>query len=173
MAKDTKILIAGLGVMFILLFVLAFWLVGRAQKPAEEGLSANSQIAGLVANPEFFDLGQVPINGGIVTKEYEVKNATDKKMKLRKIATSCMCTTASIKIGEKETKYFGMEMHTDKNPVLNMEVNSGEIARVTVKFDPAAHGPEGVGPFDRIVWLYFSDPTGVKELKFSGKVVSQ
>ena len=45
--------------------------------------------------------------------------------------------------------------------------------KVAVNFDPAAHGPQGTGPFDRVVILTFSDPAGVKELTFNGTVVSK
>lgn len=84
-----------------------------------------------------------------------------------------MCTTASVQIGEQETKFFGMEGHGDANPPVNIEVGSGEEGKVIVKFDPAAHGPQGAGPFNRVVYLNFSDPAGIKELTFSGTVVSQ
>ena len=84
-----------------------------------------------------------------------------------------MCTTASVQIGGKETKFFGMEGHGDANPPVNIEVGSGEEGKVMVKFDPAAHGPQGTGPFNRVVYLTFSDPAGMKELTFSGTVVSQ
>ena len=62
-----------------------------------------------------------------------------------------------------------MEMGGDKNPLISLKIKNGETAKVTVRFDPAAHGPQGVGPFDRMVWLYFDG--GVKELTFSGVVV--
>ena len=80
-------------------------------------------------------------------------------------------TQAKVSVGDRETRFFGMEHGMDRNPPVNIEVGLGETAKVTVNFDPAAHGPEGVGPFDRVVWLAFSDPAGVKELKFSGVVV--
>ena len=62
-----------------------------------------------------------------------------------------------------------MEGHGDANPAVNLELKAGETAKVVVNFDPAAHGPQGTGAFDRIVWLYFSE--GVKELKFNGEVI--
>ena len=65
-----------------------------------------------------------------------------------------------------------MEGMGDKNPPVNLELPSGQTAIVTAIFDPAAHGPKGVGPFDRTVFLYFSNPSGTKELKFNGNVVN-
>ncbi len=83
-----------------------------------------------------------------------------------------MCTKASFEIGDKKTRFFGMEGHGDKNPPVNIEIPSGASGKVIVQFDPAAHGPQGVGPFERSVFLTFSDPAGIKELRFNGKVVA-
>ncbi len=162
-------MLVALGVTALLIVGFAIWQGG---KPPDEELVASGKVEGVVANPESYDLGSVPIKGGNVVKTYEVKNTTESTLKLKKIATSCMCTKAKIKIGDKETKFFGMEGHGDKNPPVNLEISAGTVAQVTVEFDPAAHGPQGVGPFDRTVWLTFSDPEGVKELKFSGKVIN-
>jgi hypothetical protein len=169
MAKDSKILLGILGVTLIVVVVLAV-IVGGKVKDVDS--IPNTEVLGLAATPEFYDLGNVKLRGGIVTKEYEIKNETGKNIRLRKIATSCMCTTAKVSVGDKETRFFGMEMDRSNAPV-NLEIRSGEVAKVTINFDPAAHGPEGVGPFDRSVWLSFSDPGGIKELKFSGTVVAQ
>ena len=138
-------------------------------KPEE---AVTNQVEGLTVSPESYELGNIPINGGLVSKEYEVKNITDKTIKLKKLATSCMCTKAKVKIGDRETQLFSMEGMGDKNPPVNIEVPAGASAKVTAVFDPAAHGPQGVGPIDRAVILTFSDPVGIKELKFNGVVVN-
>ncbi len=172
MAKETKILMGGAAFLILLIVGFAF-LLGKDTTPSKETSSEETTVLGLELTPSFYDLGKVPINGGIVTKDYQVKNTFGKSLNLKKITTSCMCTTASVSVGDKTTKFFGMEGHGDKNPPVNLEVPEGETVKVTVNFDPAAHGPQGTGPFDRFVWLSFSDPAGVEELKFSGEVVSQ
>lgn len=166
MGKDTKFIIGAFIFTLLLVVGLAFLVSSKEKKT-----SVLSEVAaeGLTATPTDYDLGEVPINGGIVTKEYEVKNETGGDIELLKIATSCMCTTANAKVGGDETRFYGMEMAGDKNPILSLKVKNGETAKISVQFDPAAHGPEGVGPFDRIVWLYFDN--GVKELSFSGNVI--
>ncbi len=169
MKNDFKVMIGALGITFLII-VGGVALFGGEKGNADQ--TPISQVMGVEATPANYELGAVPINGGIVTKEYEVKNTTDKVIKLKKIATSCMCTEAKIKVSDKGTRFFGMEHPTDKNPPVNIEIAPDEIAKVTVNFDPAAHGPQGTGPFDRSVWLTFSDPAGIKELKFSGTVVS-
>lgn len=169
MSKDLKFLI-GLVVITVGLIIGGVSLLGRNSK-GDDNIKVLGQDSGIKASPEFYDLGNVPIGGGIVAKEYEIKNTTDKTLKIKKIATSCMCTSAKVTFGESETKFFGMEGHGDQNAPINLEIPKEATAKVTVNFDPAAHGPEGVGPFDRIVWLTFTDPVGVKELKFAGTVV--
>lgn len=168
MNKDIKLLLLGIFLTFLLVAGGVVLLSDKSESTKEVA----SEVLGIETNPTFYDLGKVEINGGIVTKEYSIKNITESAIKLKKVATSCMCTTASVLTGSEETKFFGMEGHGDANPPVNIEIESGEEGRVVVKFDPAAHGPQGVGPFDRIVWLTFSDPAGVKELKFSGTVVA-
>lgn len=167
--KDLKILIITLVFSAVLIAIFAFLFGGKKE---EEVLVANQTVEGIVASPEFYDLGEVPINAGIVTKEYEIKNVSNTTLKLKKIATSCMCTKASFEIGDKKTKFFGMEGHGDRNPPVNIEIPAGASGKVVVQFDPAAHGPQGVGPFERSVFLTFSDPVGIKELKFNGRVVA-
>ena len=167
--KDSKVLIT-IVVATVLLIGGGVALLGGKSTATSEVLS---EVSGIEANPTFYELGEVPINGGIVTKEYSIKNASGSTIKLKKVTTSCMCTTASVQIMGEETPFFGMEGHGDANPPVNIEIGAGQEGKVIVKFDPAAHGPEGVGPFNRVVYLTFSDPAGIKELTFSGKVVSE
>jgi hypothetical protein len=173
MNKDLKILLGALGFTLLLVIGFAFW-QGKPTEGNESSPDVNStsEVLGVEIDPLNYDLGQVPINGGIVTKEYEVKNTTENTLKLKKIATSCMCTTASFELGDKKTKFFGMEGHGDSNPSVNIEIGPGQTGKVVARFDPAAHGPQGVGPIDRSVFLTFSDPAGIKEMKFNGTVVN-
>lgn len=166
MKNDFKLMIGALILTFLLIIGFATVFGNK-----EETNVAGVQVEGLVSKPDYYDLGSVPINGGMITREYEIENSTGEPLNLKKIATSCMCTQAKVSIEGTETKFFGMEHGMDKNPPVNLELPSGASAKVTVNFDPAAHGPEGIGAFDRTVWLTFTDPAGVKELKFSGIVV--
>lgn len=170
MAKDSKILFGIIAATVLLIFAGIFILGKNAGQVDKQ---ASSEVLGIEATPTSYDLGEVPIGGGIVTKEYSIKNTTDKTIKIKKIATSCMCTTASFQTGDRITKFFGMEGHGDANPPVNIEIGAGQEGKVIVEFDPAAHGPEGTGSFDRAIWLTFSDPGGIKELTFTGSVVSQ
>jgi len=162
-------MVGALALSFALVVGFALWQGGKGEGEVE---ILGKVVDGVVVSPESYEVGEVRMKDGIVTKIYEVKNTTENSIRLKKIATSCMCTQAKVKVGEKETRMFGMEGHGDKNPSVNLEIPADETAIVTVEFDPAAHGPQGVGPFDRIVWLTFSDPAGIKELKFNGTVIN-
>lgn len=163
--KDFKVLFGALVFTFLLIIGFSFFMSREAEVLTE--------VKGVEVNPTSYELGNVPISGGIITKEFVVKNNTDETLTLKKIATSCMCTEAKITFSEGETDFWGMEHATDKNPPVNINFESGEEIKVLVNFDPNAHGPEGIGPFEREVWLTFSDPAGVKSLRFSGRVTSE
>jgi len=166
MGKDIKILIASLVFTFLLVIGISA-LFNNKKEPVL------SKVTGVEVNPQNYDLGEVLMKDGLVIREYEVKNLSDQNLIIKKIATSCMCTEAKVIINGKETPFFGMEHATDKNPPVNVELNSQETAKVFVSFDPAAHGPEGIGPFERSVLLTFTDPAGIVELTFNGNVILQ
>lgn len=115
------------------------------------------------------NLGEVPYGGGIISKSFDIKNTSASTIKLRKITTSCMCTVAKVKLGNKETKFYGMEMNGDLNPLLDFDLPARETAQVIFEFDPAAHGPQGIGAVDRVIMVFFD--VGYKILEFDGEVV--
>ena len=166
MSKETKFIIGAAVLTLSLIIGLTLFISARG---SQEKTLVMTEIKGLEAPIINYELGDVPINGGIVTKEYEIKNTSGSDMELVKIVTSCMCTSAAVKVGDDETRSFSMEMGGDKNPLISVKLKKDETAKVTVRFDPAAHGPQGTGPFDRVISLYFD--TGIKELTFAGTVV--
>lgn len=165
MSKETKLIIGAAVIVILLIVGLAFLVTGK--QSAQAAIPTNP-VEGVEANPGNFDLGNVPYSGGLVTKEYEIKNTSGHDMKLMKIVTSCMCTVATVTINGKETIPYGMEMQVG-NAILNLTFKNGETAKVTSKFDPTAHGPSGIGPINRSIYLYFD--SGIKELTFAGNVV--
>lgn len=163
--KDIKVALGAIVLTFVLIVGFS-WFFGRVEKGPQE----MARIEGVSVTSGEDDWGEIPINSGIVTKDFSLKNETGEIITLKKLATSCMCTEAKVRVGGKETKVYGMEHPGDKNPAINLEIPSGEQFEVGVNFDPAAHGPQGIGPFERSVWLTFSDPGGVEEVKFTGTV---
>jgi hypothetical protein len=173
LSKETKYIIGTLLVLAAIIIGVAV----LASKPTSGNTGSiggdrfiNNVVAqGISAAPESIDIGKVAYRGGIVSKEYEIKNTTGAAMKLRKIITSCACTKARVVIGDKSTKFYSMEMSGDKNPIIDYDFPAGATAKVEFQFDPTAHGPAGIGLIDRVITLYFD--AGFKELKFNGEVV--
>lgn len=169
MTKDIKIFTGLIVFSFLVVIGTAFL---KSDKGTKQEKVLSARIQNLEVNPTSYDIGNIKMKDGNVIKTFNVTNTSDYPVKLKRIATSCMCTKAKVKTGNNETKEFGMEGAGDKNPPVNLELQPGQTAIVTAIFDPAAHGPKGVGPFNRSVYLYFSDPVGMKELKFNGTVIN-
>lgn len=169
MTKEGKIILGVVIGIIILIGGLAFWLT-KSIGGGGDSFVPNVEAQNLEASPSgIMSLGRVTYGGGIVSKSFDIKNISNKNIKLRKITTSCMCTTAKVKIGDKETKLYGMEMNGDLNPLIDFDVPAGATAQVVFNFDPAAHGPAGIGAIDRVVTLFFD--IGYKNLEFNGEVV--
>jgi len=147
--KDSKILIGIIIATFVLIGGGVVLLGGKSTATSE----VVSEVLGIEANPTFYDLGDVGINGGIVTKEYAIKNTSGATIKLKKIATSCMCTTAQVVINGQSSPAFGMHAKSSWSG----EVLPGQSVDLVVVFDPAFHGPSGVGAITRIVTVDTND----------------
>lgn len=103
----------------------------------------------LSVDSDKYDWGTVDYNGGIVSKSFLIKNSSETVLKLYDVKTSCMCTTAQLTTSDKSSKKFGMhELSLDV-----FEVKPQDSAELVVEFDPAYHGPSGIGPISRTVTL--------------------
>ena len=124
------IAIAVLGV-----FSLAFIGYLKATPGAEEQPQAAPKIEVV---PKFFDFGNVPF-GGKLKHNFIVKNTGTLPLLIKRLATSCGCTSAKI---SKE------------------EIMPNEEAVLTVIYDTAAMGtgPHGRGNQERIIYIKTNDP---------------
>lgn len=125
----------------------------------------------LTALESRFDFDRVPINEGDVAHEFTARNDGEESVIIEKVYTSCMCTTAVITDGSGE-KYgaFGMPGHGTPSDT-KIEVRPGEAVTVTAIFDPAAHGPSGIGIADRSIYLETNSARSPKlELSFRATV---
>jgi len=104
------------------------------------------------------DWGQIPMYKGNVTKTFTIKNIGRDKLKIFNVRTSCHCTKAMITIDGTKSLAFGM------NTVSSWvgEVASGKESKLTVVFDPAYHGPNGVGLIERFVSVETNDKLNAK-----------
>lgn len=158
MRQNKNVIIAIVSVIVVLAGM--FW-VGR---PAEvnrgtsrasaevQPVASSAQGKALRASETFFDFGKISMAAGVVAHTFTMQNTASAPLVLKKLYTSCMCTTASIGVSEKRAGPFGMPGHGFV-PDINLTIAPGETAWVEVVFDPAAHGPSGVGQIDRVVYL--------------------
>lgn len=168
MKKYKDIIIGGL-------FVVA--VVGALIFISKPGSSGNDQAtvapvqAGeskLVAEEKFFDFGEISMAAGKVSQSFKIKNASEKTVKVGKLYTSCMCTEATLDIGGQKFGPYGMPGHGFSSSI-NQNIEPGKEASIEVVFDPAAHGPAGVGKVERAVYLE-NDSGRAVELKFTAFV---
>lgn len=99
-----------------------------------------------------YDFGTISMAKGIVKHTFKVKNESQEAVTVNKMYTSCMCTTALINLGGKQFGPYGMPGH-GVIPRIDQTINPGEEAEVEVAFDPAAHGPAGVGRIQRSITI--------------------
>lgn len=90
---------------------------------------------------------------GNVEKLFKVTNSTDGDIILKSLTTSCMCTTAYIEQDGARKGPFGMPGHGRPVPAANEVIPAGGTINIVAVFDPAAHGPAGVGRIDRFIYL--------------------
>jgi len=106
----------------------------------------------VVEGENSYDFGSVSMAAGKVKNAFKIKNTGAEAVTISKMYTSCMCTTAVLEVGKKKLGPFGMPGH-GAVPSINQVVGPSEEALVEVIFDPAAHGPAGVGSIQRVVTI--------------------
>lgn len=128
------------------------WLSGKNSRPQTSAIDSGDAGGILTAKETFYDFGSVKINGGFVNHEYALENSSDKIVKIGEVSTSCMCTAAQIIIGDKTYGPFGMPGHSGARQA-NVIINPGEKLILKAVFDPAAHGPSGIGVIERQIFV--------------------
>lgn len=134
--------------------------------PEEKEISGTPKIE---INPLEYDAGTVSMAEGLVKYTYEIQNKGDGDLKIDRIWTSCDCTAAILKVGDKISPKFGMH----QNPAFwSQKIATGETGYLEVIFDPAFHGPGGTGLAVRAVYLSSNDPQNQKaEVRLSANVI--
>ncbi|MDP3762916.1 MAG: DUF1573 domain-containing protein [bacterium] len=127
-----------------------------------------SSIKTLKAEETNFDFGRISMAAGKVKHAFKIENTGSGPVAIEKMYTSCMCTEALLMTNGKQFGPYGMPGHGFA-PKINGNINPGEEATVEVVFDPAAHGPAGVGRIQRIVTIE-NNAGEALELGFSAMV---
>lgn len=147
--KDNKFVI-GIVAVTLVLAVGLIWGVTKMSGQAE--VASSTQVEAFVEQTNH-DWGTISIDAGKVTVDFDIKNNGTEPLSLFNVATSCTCTTAQLKLGDAASPLFGM--HTKS--AYAMAVPPGETAQIQAVFDPAFHGPGGVGPISRQVTVQTND----------------
>lgn len=136
---------------------------------AQQGSPEQAAPLRLEADHLSHDFGDVPIDAGEVSADFRIRNASAEPVQLAAVYSSCMCTTAVLEFDGWRSGPFGMPGHDLPNAV-DREVAPGGQFTMRVTFDPAAHGPEGVGPTRRQVALHTVNG-GFMHLELTANVV--
>ncbi|MDZ4230166.1 MAG: DUF1573 domain-containing protein, partial [Candidatus Veblenbacteria bacterium] len=152
------------GVVAVML--LAVGAVIAFSPPSAQSQKSTVSDSALVAPEMSYDFGTISMANGKVTKFFKINNSTPASITVRKFYTSCMCTSATLVLGDRRVGPFSMEGHGGPIPTISEELAAGQEAQVEVTFDPAAHGPAGVGSIARNV---FVETTDDKKLVFEIK----
>lgn len=143
MQQKTLILITG-----FILFILISALYGYFQ--STPGVEEGEKYPVAVITPDLHDFGEIEY-GEIVEYIFKLTNEGDEVLEIRKVATSCGCTTAET---SKEV------------------VNPGETIDLSVRYDTGAmSGPHGMGEQERIIYIKTNDPINPQtEVKIKANV---
>jgi len=123
----------------------------------------------LSAAETLYDFGTISMKDGNVSTTFLVSNTSAGDINLKTVTTSCMCTTAFLIGPTGEKGPFGMPGHGGAVRPANELVKAGETREIKVVYDPNAHGPAGVGPVDRFIYLKSADG-GTLELEIKALV---
>lgn len=150
-------------IIAILTFVILFGGVIIVSKLTSTPVVTASQNAKAeTQEPTSYDWGNIPMNRGNVTKTFRIKNTGTDTLKIFNVKTSCHCTKANVAIGGETSQNFGMSGISSWVG----EVYPGKEAKLNVIFDPAYHGPQGVGPINRFVSIETNDK-GTSKITFT------
>ncbi|MEK7507704.1 MAG: DUF1573 domain-containing protein [Patescibacteria group bacterium] len=150
--KNKNIIVVSL--LIILVVGLILWGKLGSARPADSAAIATGSTSATFADSiPAYDFGSVSMARGNVEHEFAITNTTEADFTVTKAETSCMCTNVVLRLPDgKEIGPFGMPGHGFAQAI-NAVIGAGEKLIARVIFDPAAHGPAGIGQIERAVML--------------------
>lgn len=160
----------------ILLFIIGLIWLGAPTNKQGNITNAGPTNKSLVADNLEYDFGTISMASGNANHIYRMKNNGAGPVNVSKISTSCMCTTVNVKtVDNKIYGPFGMSMghsgHSGAITDTNITVPAGGEIELTAIFDPNAHGPDAVGPVNRIIYVQSDASKKPLQLAFTANVV--
>lgn len=151
---NRKWMLAGVALLLVIGGLVVVAKPGAVSAPRAQAQAADPGVprtpGQLIAIRTRYNFGTVSMARGKVTTVFRITNTGTDPVIIRKLSTSCMCTTAALVKNGKSSEAFGMAGHTPI-PTIDVPLTSKDDAAIEVVFDPAAHGPAGVGPIERVV----------------------
>lgn len=132
---------------------LMVWGYGRMAGPTQAQLTQKSS---LTASETLYDFGTISMANGKVDHSFQVTNLTDRDITIDNLQTSCMCTTAYLVNGGDREGPFGMPGMGGSTAASHV-IPAHATQAIDVVFDPAAHGPAGIGDIDRFIYATEQD----------------
>ncbi|MDP2695742.1 MAG: DUF1573 domain-containing protein [bacterium] len=171
---NKKTIINGLLLVIVVGGLLWLGQINQANKNVADNLNTNASLGPLISVESEFDFGMISMARGRVNHSFTIKNDSSSPITINKIYTSCMCTSATIIDGlGQRIGPFGMPGHGGASRA-NAEIAPQEFMTIEAVFDPAAHGPSGVGLAQRSIYLETidnnSDMVSKLELSFTATV---
>lgn len=154
--SEKKVIIGIILVTFLILAGGIFW-ASSGNNAAPPPITA-SQNAKASIDQKTYDWGQINMKDGNVSKTFVIKNIGTDTLKLTKVKTSCHCTKAQVTIDGNTSPSFGMNT---VSPWVG-DVAPGGEAQLNIVFDPAFHGPNGIGPITRYISVDTNDSSNSK-----------
>ena len=154
-------------VITLLIIAGLVWISSVSQKNKTSNAAQTNGI--LTAQEQIFDFGTISMAAGKVSHIFKIKNTDTESLTITKLYTSCMCTEATFVKSNIKKGPFGMLGH-GFIPKISETLNPNEEAEILVHFDPAAHGPAGLGKNERTVSLENSGKNGPLELLIKANV---
>ncbi len=139
----------------IIVFILGsltglIWFFSSRQQSGAANLKPTN--GNLTAEESTYDFGTISMAAGKVSHTFEIKNIGPESLTITKIYTSCMCTEVTFIKADVSKGPFGMLGHGPL-PKISQTLAPNEEAQIEVVFDPAAHGPAGLGKINRAISL--------------------
>lgn len=157
-----------IGIILAVLVLGGFIWIAKPNGQSSSAVSTTSNGTLTVEEANNYDFGTISMATGKVSHQFKIKNVGAEAVTINKMYTSCMCTTAELIVNGEQFGPYGMPGH-GASPKIDQTINPNEEATVEVVFDPAAHGPAGVGRIQRTVIIENNAGTPV-ELLFAAVV---
>ncbi|MEK7451127.1 MAG: DUF1573 domain-containing protein [Patescibacteria group bacterium] len=164
---DRKVVI---GILIFTVLIIVGAILFSQNSPSKSSLQKTAG-ASIQTFETSFNFKDIQYGGGKAERSFKIKNIGDKELTIANLSTSCMCTVVYLKKGNEKGPEFGMKGMANASSWTGV-LKPNEEGQVIAVFDPAFHGPSGVGPISRLVSFETNDPDHpYVEFSFSGVVV--